>query len=75
MKKLDGDGDGDGTCEQTLRNVKARLHQSSVLTLRQLCNDASDTVLKKLVATTIWRDSIDIHENGIASVITELSQR
>ena len=50
-----------------VRNVEARLHQSSVLTLRQLCNDASDTVLKKWVATTIWRDSIDIHENGIAS--------
>ena len=30
-----------------VRYVKARLHQASLLTLRQLCNDASDTVLKK----------------------------
>ena len=47
-------------------NVRARLHQASSSTLRQLCDDASDTVL--------------IENNGVAqeqyySVISELSQR
>ena len=58
------------------------LHQALASTLRQLCGDASDTVLiennevtRKWVATPFWSDSIVFNENRIASVIAELSQR
>ena len=49
---------------------------------QQCCDDTSDTVLNekngvtwKWIATPIWSGSLVFNENGIASVITELSQR
>ena len=38
--------------------VKARLHQASVSTLRQLCNDTSDSVLI---------ETMELLENGVAT--------
>ena len=59
-------------------NVRAHLHQASKSTLRQLCDDASDTALiennvmsRKWVATTLRNKSIVFNENGIASIIVE----
>ena len=63
-------------------SIRARLHQTSASTLRQLCDDANDSVLiENNGVTPEWgyklfsRDSTDFNENRIASVIAELSQR
>ena len=63
------------------RQLKARLHQTSQSTLRQLCDDASDTVLVEHNGVTLeWgcnpflSDSIVFNDNSIASVIPELLQ-
>ena len=55
---------------------RARLHQASESMLRQLCNDASYTVLIekngvvwKWVAIRFWSDSIVFNENSVTSVI------
>ena len=60
--------------------LRARLHQTSVLTLQQLCNDASNTALienngvtLKWVATLFWSDSIDSNDSSISRVITALT--
>ena len=56
--------------------LRARLHQESASKLRQLCDDACDSVFiensgvaRKWVATPFWSDSIVFNENRIASVI------
>ena len=62
-------------------HVKPRLYQASLSTLRQLCDDVSDTVLieNNRVAPE-WgcnpfsNDSIVFNKNIIASIIAELSQ-
>ena len=75
--------DHDNTCiydhDNTCTCVRARLHQVSASTLRQLCYEVSNTVLienngvtQKWVATQFWGDSIVFNENSITSVITEL---
>ena len=64
------------------RSLRAHLHQASASTLRQLCNEACDSVLieNNRVAPE-WgcnpfsSDSTDFNENRITSVITELLQR
>ena len=61
--------------------LKTRLHQTSASILRQLCDDASDSVLIKNGAAVEWgfnpfsSGSIVFNEDRIASVIAELSQR
>ena len=61
--------------------VKARLHQASMSLLRQLCKDASDTVLiENNGVTPEWgcnpflSDSIVFNEISIPSVMAELPQ-
>ena len=68
-------------CARSNPILGARLHQASVLILRQLCNDTSDSVLIEIngltqiwVATPFWSNSIDFNENSIPSIIAELSQ-
>ena len=64
----------------TFAFVRFRLHQKSASTLRQLCNDASNTVLiENNAGAPDWgcnpfpSDSIVFNENKITSVIEELS--
>ena len=59
---------------------RVRLRQTLALTLRQLCDEASDPVLienngvtSKWVATQFLTDSIVFHENSIDSVIMRKS--
>ena len=61
--------------------LKTRLHKASESTLRQLCDDASDTVLVEHNGVTLdWgcnpfsSNSIVFNENSIASVVAEFSQ-
>ena len=61
--------------------VRARLHQASASILRQLCDDARDTVLiENNVVAPDWgcnlflSNSIIFNENNITSVIAELPQ-
>ena len=65
----------------TFSLLRPRLHQASALTLRQLYDDARDTVLvainsvvQKWVATPFWNDSIVFNENRITRIIVEFSQ-
>ena len=60
-------------------SVRGRLHQTSLSMLRQLSDDASDTVLienngvtQKWIAIPCWSDFIAFDKNSIAGVITEL---
>ena len=62
-----------------LEILRAHLYQASVSTLRQLCDDASDTVLmqnngvaRKWVVALFRSDSIVFNENSITSVIAAL---
>ena len=57
--------------------LRTRLHQASTSTLRQLCDDASDTVLiENNGVTSDWGcNYIVFNENSIPSVITQLLQR
>ena len=62
-------------------DVRAHLHQALASTLRQLCNDASNSVLSenngvawKWVATLFWSDCIVFNENSITSIIKESLQ-
>ena len=64
----------------TITRLRVNLHQASASTLRQLCDDGSDTVLiknngvsQKWVVTLILGDSIVFDENRILSIIAELS--
>ena len=61
--------------------LRACLHQASASMLRQLCDNASDTILIesnrvawKWVATSFQSGSIVFNENSMASIIAELSQ-
>ena len=61
--------------------VGSCLHRVSVSTLGPLCGDASYSVLienngvtEKLIATTLWSNTIVFNENIIASVMAEWSQ-
>ena len=63
------------------RTIRVHLHHVSALTLRQLCNDASDSVLIENNGVALgWgynpfsSDSIVLNDIRIASVIAELSQ-
>ena len=69
----------DAQCEQRLR---IRLHQVPMSTMRQYCDDTSDTALieNNEVAPdwdcySFWSDSIVFNESSIANVIAALSQR
>ena len=60
--------------------VRAHLHQASAPTLRQLCDDACDSVLienngvaPEWVCNPFSSDSTVFNENRIASVIAELT--
>ena len=60
--------------------LRAHLHQASAL--RQLCDEACDSVLienngvtPEWVCNLFSSDSTDFNENRVASVIAELSQR
>ena len=62
--------------------LRFHIHRASASTLRQLCDDASNTVLienngviQKWVSTPIWGNSIIFNENRITNLIEELSQR
>ena len=61
-----------GNMEQS---IWARLHQALASTLRQLCDDASDTVFienngitRKGVANPFWSDSIAFNDSSITCV-------
>ena len=62
--------------------VKDHLHQALALTLRQVCNDMSNSVLIANNGVTLeWgcipfsSDSFVFNENRMASIIAELPQR
>ena len=64
-----------------VKTLRARLHQASASMLRQLSDDACDSVvIENNGVTPEWgcnlfsSDSADFNETRIASVIAELSQ-
>ena len=68
-----------GRLSLTILYVRAHLHQASASTLRELCDDASKSVLSensgvtwKWVATVFLSDSIVFNENRTTIVIAEL---
>ena len=68
------------TPNKRFQSLRAQLYQASESTLRQLCNNVSDTALiensrvaPEWVCNPFLSDSIVFNENNIASIVTEVS--